>query len=359
MLRSRRFVYKKALNPSLFRMYRIASTMIGPQYHNLSRVLRNVEAEKRCGVSLRELGPAEFKELHELRRRLAHAVGAPLPELSRAPLVLDAPLSEAARAALEQLLLPEYGKAIDLDERVRESFLFEDCGEPLVDLAVRLRGTPWRVAWSKVPYSAACGSHAGKDRLFWVRRSVADRFVKLVQALNAIDLVPQVEDCFRPREVQEGLFRRRVRAVRDEHPTWTELEIHTEVSAKTAIAPYRAAHMAGAAIDFTLLDDEEQSLPLGNIYPLGGAAAVLEFPYLTWEEFRTRVLFETASLVAGLFPYPGEDWHVSFGDGLAAIQAGITVVQFCAVRSFDPGSGKVELYSNEEARAGFAFEEIS
>lgn len=60
--------------------------------------------------------------------------------------------------------------------------------------------------------------------------------------------------------------------------------------------------------------------------------------------------------MVGLRPYPGEDWHVSKGDGLAALAENETIVRYCALRDFNRATGEVAPFDPAEARRAYSHE---
>jgi D-alanyl-D-alanine dipeptidase len=327
-------------------------------YSHVRAIGRDVKLEEKLNFAWRAPLLQEWDDLSSALSSAAQFLGTKPVKLNCPDLVLRFDLSETQRKLLDFTFVPRYSAALEKDEKPREHFLFQECGERMVDLRAGSVERGLRLMWSSTPFDAACGEFAGKPRIFWLRESVAEVFWKMVAAYNAIDLVPQVEDAYRPPAVQEGLFRRRVKLVREKNPTLSVEAVLLEVYAKTAPAPYRAAHMAGAAIDFTLRENDGKPLDLGNPYPTGGAATILEFPYVTWPQFRTRSLFSSISIMAGLFPYPGEDWHVSKGDALAGIGEGLTTVKYCALKDFNRATGEVAPYDPVEARKAYPYEEL-
>jgi D-alanyl-D-alanine dipeptidase len=319
-------------------------------YGNLSLALRDSALEQELGVSLKVLSEESLGRL--LQQLDAGARAALQTKWADAPVapeqfqmrwqreVLREPLSVAQRRRLDEALLPRYSAAIEVDEAPRLSLPLRECGEQLVHLPTLLSKHEVRFSITEVPYHAACGSFAMKPRLLWCRSSVAERFVCFARACQGAGVVPHIEDVYRPKEVQAGLFRRRYGLIKEEFPTWSEKQILMETKAKTASSPFRAAHMGGAAIDVTLRLPSGEPLPLGNAYPVGGSAAVLHFPYVTEEEWHTRALFAGLSAIAGLCPYPGEDWHVSRGDGLGALLAGETEIRFGPLAGFNLETGE-------------------
>lgn len=332
------------------------------RFSNLLSVLKDSTLEAELALELvpptKEQEAGLVAQLETLKREAA--LNLPKFQLATAVLattVLSRPLSNTQRLQIDQRLEPKYAAAISKDEAPRESFDYRECGERMVDLRKAASGI--ELLWSSAPFNPACGPlFGGKPRIFWARKSVAERFAAAARAFNTIGIVTQVEDGFRPAAVQEGLFKRRYNMVKEAHPALNPEELFATTKSKTASAPYRAAHMGGAAIDFTLWRADGRgghaALDLGNQYPTGGAATYLDFPYVTWEQFVTRTLFRVVSEAVGLAVYRGEDWHVSWGDSQAALLNGEKTVKFCAIKSFDFATGEIEPYPENEMRKYFS-----
>ncbi len=321
----------------------------------LDSIGRDHKLEAAIGIMGAAPTDAQWRELVDTLSRAAEALGVGPHLPARPEFVLAVGLYKEQREALDRAFIPRYSAAIEQDELPRDSMVVSECGERMVPLREGAAARGVLVAWSERPFAAACGEWAGRPRIFWARAEVAERFFSAAQALNAIGLLPMVEDGYRPPAVQAGLFRRRVEEVRKSNPGLFAEEVLREARAKTACAPYRAAHMGGAAIDFTLRDSKGQPLDLGNPYPTGGAAAILNFPYVTWEQFRTRQIFASVSRMAGLVPYAGEDWHVSHGDGLAAVARGEHLIKYGPLKDFDRADGTVVPYDAGELRVPFPY----
>ena len=324
-------------------------------YPELAAIGRDAALEVRIGLRGRAPSDQEWCALVEVLRRAAEflAVSPVLPK--RPDFVLADPLEKRQRAELDASYVPRYSAAFEQDELPRERMEIHECREKMVPLESGAKERGLKFQLSSRPFAASCGEWAGRGRIFWTRAAVAELFYRAIGAFNAVGLMPLIEDGFRPYDVQAGLFRRRVAAVREENPQLSEAEVLREARAKTACAPYRAAHMGGAAVDFTLRKLDGEPLDLGNPYPTGGASTVLTFPYVTWEQYCTRQMFSCISQMAGLFPYPGEDWHVSFGDGLWAIPQKTTSYRYGAIKDFSRVDGSVEPFDPEGLRRHFEY----
>jgi hypothetical protein len=118
-----------------------------------------------------------------------------------------------------------------------------------------------------------------------------------------------------------------------------------------------AGHTAGAALDLFLCKDG-QELPLGNTYGEGGASTAVQFPFITQEEWSTRMLFQLSAEAFGFAVYPFENWHISDGDVSRSIMSTQTiepsfVARFGPVKNFDRETGKVILFPPAEISTPF------
>ena len=228
---------------------------------------------------------------------------------------------------------------------IRESF------EPLVCLQTLAQehGHHWR--FSDRGFHEACGEWAGKPRLYWVRTRFAERIQSMSDSLQRIGLSMQFEDAFRPVGVQEGLVKRRIDWIRAQHPNWTREQIVMEARSKTAVTPRLASHKAGAAVDVLLWSVQSgELLDIGHGYAEGGALVQLDSPFVTQVQWQNRRLLLASARLAGIALYPGEDWHLSFGDNLACHLSGVeTSASYGPIKSFDMTSGAInEVYSADE-----------
>lgn len=210
--------------------------------------------------------------------------------------------------------------------------------------------------FSSKPFHEACGLWAGRERQFWVRAKLADRLVVMGQMLNAAGVQLCFEDAFRPLGVQEGLFKRRIAWTRRDYPNWSEDRIIEEAKSKTAAIARLASHKGGAAVDATIKTLSGNDLSFGHKYPDGGALVFPRTPFITADQWKNRQLFQVAAGLSGLTLYVGEDWHVSYGDNLAALNSmGIVdplyTAQYGPIKGFSREGGRgiiTEVYSEQE-----------
>ena len=270
---------------------------------------------------------------------------------------LESPLDPVNEGGLLKHLSETYAQnAVALQDKLT-SVVLDESGEKMLNLPALFQSHGIDISLSSLPFHSACGDWSGQQRVFWVRESVGERILKAGESLKSIGVVLHLEDGFRPVGVQEGLFSRRVGMILNEHPEWIDEweKVWKEARSKTAISPWMAGHKSGAAIDITLYSSDGKPLPLGNKYPDGGPKVAIDYPYVTQEEWATRQLFTATMEMSGLRLYPYENWHVSFGDLSAGIQAySMTEITpnyhgiYGPIKGFDPTTGDVEPYPIEE-----------
>ena len=209
--------------------------------------------------------------------------------------------------------------------------------------------------FSEIPFPDVSGEWAHKPQEFWVRESFAERLVFMGSILNKIGVQIHFIEAFRPVGVQEGMFRRRIIRTRNEHPKWSEQEVTCEARSKTASTPRLASHKGGAAVDILLQRvDDDSFLDFGHDYPDGGVLVFPRTPYVTAEQWRNRQLLQVSAGLSGITLYVGEDWHISFGDNLAALDATGKIEQgyeakYGPIKDFDRATGEItSIYSATE-----------
>lgn len=270
---------------------------------------------------------------------------------------LAQPLSIEQRKNIDQMLGPLYAKeGVALQDKlvgipVKESM------ESMVYIPRLFAENNITISTSDTLFNPACGEWANKPRVYWTRATVAHRLLLAGQSLKEIGLMLHLEDAFRPIGVQEGLFMRRIKLILKEHPDWENDwdRVWIEARSKTAVSPWMAGHKSGAAVDITLQALNGEPLPLGNNYPDGGPRVALFFPYLTQEEWTTRMIFAHTMELSGLRIYPYENWHASFGDLSAGITFGEDIgvtpnyeTQYGPIKGFDPLTGEIQPYDPSE-----------
>jgi D-alanyl-D-alanine dipeptidase len=176
-----------------------------------------------------------------------------------------------------------------------------DDNEHLVDLATR-----------GIDCIAASGAHPSR----WVRAGVADRLEQAASALpSGIRLL--VFEGFRTAAAQQAIVAAYSASVR-EH--WPDLD-HDQLSLLTSryVAPLGVApHVAGAAIDLTLVRPDGRRLDMGTEIDAtpeeSGNACFFNARNIDASARAHRTLLAAAMSAGGFVNYPTEWWHWSFGD---------------------------------------------
>lgn len=228
-----------------------------------------------------------------------------------------------------------------------------ESGERLVHLPELFSGDNSATFDTQV-FPENCGKWSDQPQEFWVRKSLAERLVLTNQLLSFAGARLHFIEAFRPFEVQAAMFARRIARTQQAHPLWTDEQIINESRSKTAATPRLASHMGGAAVDIWPCDSSTgKQLDFGHTYPSGGALVAPASPFITKEQWMNRQLLQVATGLAGLTMYPGEDWHVSFGDNLAAINEHNDVdpqytAMFGPIRDFDRKTGEITAVFDQE-----------
>jgi D-alanyl-D-alanine dipeptidase len=157
-----------------------------------------------------------------------------------------------------------------------------------------------------------------------VRRELASRLQSARAALpSGIHL--RVVEGYRPAHQQQAIIERYSAEIRAVHPGIGEPELHILTSryvAPLAVAP----HVAGAAIDVTLVDSCGQELDLGTAIDAtpeqSGGRCYFAAEGISREARANRDLLARVLCREGLVNYPTEWWHYSYGDRYWALATG-------------------------------------
>lgn len=318
----------------------------------------NPGLEKKLGIGFVKVNQEAFDKLVNHIDVLAKSLNVSAPTLNLPENgFLSDDLTSEQELEINKCLGPEYARmSVELQDKLSGVEMTEG-NEIMVSLPKLFNDSKVPLSLSTVPFHEACGEWAGKERLFWVRKSVADKLLQAGTALNLIGLQFHLEDAFRPLGVQEGLFLRRVKNTLLQHPDWNNRWdlIWTEARSKTAVNPWMAGHKSGAAIDTTLRTLDGIPLLVGNSYPEGGPKVAIHYPYITQEQWSNRQIFKNVTEMVGLIIYPYENWHVSSGDLSSAIKINsITEVIpsfktiYGPIKGFDKNTGEIDAYKREE-----------
>lgn len=319
-----------------------------------------------------EFGPVDKKALNILNKQIriiSSFLGKDTPEIKTPKKgFLLKPLTTEQKKSIDQILGPIYAEiGVNLQDQLTSIPIKENM-EPMQNIPDYFNSLNIPISLSKLPFNPACGKWANKPRIFWARKGIVQRLANAGKAMEKVGLMLHLEDGFRPVGVQEGLFFRRIKLILEEHPDWINNweKVWIEARSKTAVCPSMAGHKAGTAVDITLQTLDGEKLQLGNSYPEGGPRVSLHFPYLTQQEWTTRMLFAYTMELSGLRIYPYENWHASHGDLSAAFTFGEKVAitkkyttKYGPIKDFDPKTGEVVPYHPDEyTKPFFSKEEL-
>jgi len=157
-----------------------------------------------------------------------------------------------------------------------------------------------------------------------VRRELAARLQSARAALpSGIQL--RVVEGYRPAHQQQAIIERYSAEIRAVHPGIGEPELHILTSRHVAPLPV-APHVAGAAVDVTLVDSCGQELDLGTAIDAtpeqSGGRCYFAADGISREARVNRDLLARVLCREGLVNYPTEWWHYSYGDRYWALATG-------------------------------------
>jgi D-alanyl-D-alanine dipeptidase len=157
-----------------------------------------------------------------------------------------------------------------------------------------------------------------------VRRELATRLQSARAALpSGISL--RVVEGYRPAHRQQAIIERYSAEIRAVRPGIGDAELHILTSryvAPLAVAP----HMAGAAVDVTLVDSSGRELEMGTPVDAtpeqSGGRCSFAADGISREARANRDLLARVLCWEGLVNYPTEWWHYSYGDRYWAVATG-------------------------------------
>lgn len=264
--------------------------------------------------------------------------------------LLAEPLTSEARQQLNAFLGQKYASRTLQQQQEIASISIEERGDNMVSLPAAFAQYGAQYELSDRKFEQYCGPYAGKPRILYLRAAVANKVADVCKALNAVNLQTRVYDCFRPEAVQATLFIRRLVTIAQQEKRWSSTQVMEAAKSLTAYSPGCAGHQAGSAIDLRLQrirKGDSWKPDLGNSYPEGGAVSSIDFPYLTYDQWKTRVLFEGAMSMGGLRLLRSEDWHASFGDRGMGLDGDVHQAIFGPLKSFNEETGEIEEWYDE------------
>lgn len=166
-----------------------------------------------------------------------------------------------------------------------------------------------------------------------VRRGVAERLARADRALPAgVHLL--VVEGYRTLAAQHAIIADYRATLAALHPGVTPGELDDLVS--RFVAPAEAApHVAGAAVDCTLVDDDGDQLWMGTAIDdtpeQSGGRCFTDSPDIDDEARANRALMASVLEPVGMVNYETEWWHWSHGDRYWAHRTGAAAARYAAV----------------------------
>jgi D-alanyl-D-alanine dipeptidase len=195
----------------------------------------------------------------------------------------------------------------------------EDDGEPMVDIVEGAREAGVEIRCSRIPHAA------GRPRIFLVRAGLLAPLLAAAAELQASGHTLVVEDAFRTRAMQRDL------ALCDEfleplaasllrvEPRADPATILRRLSVVVAGRPKGAGHMAGAAVDVSVLGPDGEPLDRGGPYPTVSEKMPMGSPFVSEAAARNRRFVSELMGRHGFVAFPFEFWHFSRDDAFARV----------------------------------------
>lgn len=157
-----------------------------------------------------------------------------------------------------------------------------------------------------------------------VRRELAARLESARAALPS-GIYLRVVEGYRPAYRQQAIIERYSAEIRAARPGIGEAELRVLTS--RFVAPLEVApHVAGAAVDVTLVDSRDEQLDLGTPIDAtpeqSGGRCYFAADEISREARANRDLLARVLRREGLVNYPTEWWHYSYGDRYWALATG-------------------------------------
>lgn len=196
----------------------------------------------------------------------------------------------------------------------------DECGEPLASIPDAAREAGVEMEFSETPIVD------GLPRIFEVRRGVIEPLLAAAREMNDLGWVLKVEDGFRTGEMQRRLARKQsifdailARVIWESGTEEPDPElVFRRVSVLVAAAPKVAGHMAGCAIDISVLDGATRvPLDRGGPYLEMSELTPMFCPFVGREALHRRAEITALMEKHGFVAYPFEFWHYSMGDVFA------------------------------------------
>jgi D-alanyl-D-alanine dipeptidase len=193
------------------------------------------------------------------------------------------------------------------------------------------------------------------ERLFFIRESLIPDLMAIARDMNARGWILKIEDGYRTREMQTALGRTPavfdrilqscIRECGGRRPP-VEL-VSRRAMVLVANVPLTGTHMAGAAVDISVLRRENgEEVWRGKPYLEMSEYTPMNSPFVTAEEKQNRQEITRMMEQRGFLHYLGEFWHYNKGDSLYQIQAKTGQPGRYGPVDWDPKTNRVRPYAD-------------
>lgn len=190
----------------------------------------------------------------------------------------------------------------------------EENGEPLVDLPQTAERAGVELVCADAPFLP------GRPRLFLVRSGLVEPLLAAAAELRTTGCTLQIEDAYRTAAMQRALavsdriLPPLIAALGRIEPGVDRATMIRRLAVVVAARPKSAGHMAGAAVDVSVLGPDGRPLPRGGDYPTVSELMPMHSPFASAEELRNRRHVAHVMERHGFAAYPFEFWHFSRDD---------------------------------------------
>ena len=211
----------------------------------------------------------------------------------------------------------------------------KECREDFVSVSQRFRHAGVKVYFRQ------------NNGYFYVRRKLIQPLIRAAKIFSQHGLYIRFESCYRTIGKQRALFKKTLKQTTRTYPGLNVDALVKIAGIFVASKPATAAHMAGAAVDITLLDRSGHQIDLGGEYLRNGPEIVTHCQNIPGDARRNRQILISTMEKCGFVNYPYEFWHFCMGDRIAAYlkTERYAVYGPCV---FTPRRGIVRFISNKE-----------
>lgn len=304
------------------------------------------------GIKFAPVSKKKVADVQEMVNTIARGIGEVVPPRIIAPTrgVLADPLEDSTRDILGAHLSALYAQRTIDEQKVTQDIPIKERGDRMISLAAECEKFDAHIYITPRVFEKSCGVYAEEKRIHYLRAGVATKIATAFKALNQVNLRGHVYDCYRPEAVQATLFLRRLISIARKEKHWENKEVSQSAKSFTASVPGMAGHQAGAAIDWRLSSTQKSDWKpnLGNKYPECTPASSIDFPYVTYDQWKTRTLFSVTMIMSGMRLLRTEDWHASFGDRGMGLDGGTHEAMYGPIKKFNIESGEIEEFYPEK-----------